>query len=240
MDLTYPSFGHYLINILMKKYFLSLFHVVAGIFNHWISGKASHLMICSFIVLLFSCNLSSNMEEVQPKAEKMALYPGGIGGPIFSHAISFHRVDIFTSTSDAISGTVTMEIRNADGSVVYGSRTVFANNLVKGHMKKNTFVFSPALTLNSGQKYRIYFIRSNPHNYLNDHIAWRSSNGGTDVYPKGTCYFHNSVPFDLSFVTYSDGYVDQQQTSSVYGFAIGNTYAAWQEFVPSKIWVIQP
>jgi hypothetical protein len=61
-----------------------------------------------------------------------------------------------------------------------------------------------------------------------------------DAYTRGTCYFHNSVPFDLSFVTYSDGYIDQQQNSSVYGFAIGNTYGAWQEFAPSKIWIIQP
>jgi hypothetical protein len=118
---------------------------------------------------------------------------------------------------------------------VLASTTVSGASLVKGDRVKNTFYF-PAVTLTSGQKYRISVIRSNPHNYVSDYLYWASSSFGVDAYPKGTNNF-NDV-FDFAFVTYSDGYTDQQQTTKNYGFAVGNTSSLWQEFVPSKIWIV--
>ena len=198
----------------------------------------SQLAILCMVLALSSCNLSANLEEARPVSAKQADASAMAAGPGFSYPISLHRVDIFTTTSSTLTGTVTMQIRSADGSVILGTSVVNGSNIVKGHMVKNTFLFSPNLSLNSGQKYRIYLTRSNPHNYMNDHITWRTSSGGNDAYPKGVPSVYPAWVLDFAFVTYSDGYTDQQQLSANYGFAIGNNGYRWQEFVPSKIWVI--
>lgn len=199
----------------------------------------SLLLSLGMVTLLLSCNMNSNPEEVQPRSS-VANKESVVGGPIFSLPVAFHRVDIITSSSSTISGTVTMQIRNADGTVVVGSSTVSGNSLLRGHMLRNTFLFSPALTLNSGQKYRIYLTRSNPHNYINDHIAWRCSSGGTNPYTSGVPSVYPGWQLDFTFVTYSGGYVDQQQLQPNYGFSIGNNGYYWQEFVPQYIWIVQP
>jgi hypothetical protein len=200
-------------------------------------------LLVSAVFLLFSCEMSPDVEEVRSlKAEKIGGEASqaliGPVGPIIGFPISFHRVDLFTVTSNNVSGTVTVEIRNADGSVVLGSTTVPGSSILKGNSIKNTFTFSPALTLTSGQKYRIYITRSNQHNYMNDHIAWRTCSGGVDGYPKGVMNYSPNWLLDYSFITFSDGNVDQQQTATNYGFAFSNTGYLWQEFVPSKIWIV--
>lgn len=202
------------------------------------SSRAMVAVLLTILVFLAaSCDLNSNLDEIQPKSSSLAA--GTIKGfPVFSFPISLSRVDLFTVTGDNLTGTVTVEIRNADGSVVIGSTTVPASSIIKGNSVRNTFTFSPALTLSSGLKYRIYLTRSNPHNYLTDHIAWRTSSGGVDAYAPGVMNYSPSWILDYAFVTYSDGYVDQQQTSTNYGFAVSNTSYLWQEFVPQKIWII--
>ena len=197
------------------------------------------VVMLASVVLAFSCSLSPDVQElnraeVQP-AESTSL--SKIGGGGLSFPITLHRVDLYTTSSASVSGTVTVQIRNADGSVVIGSITVSGSSLVKGHMVKNSFYF-PSLSLNSGQKYRIYLTRSNPHNYLTDHISWRTSSGGTNPYPAGIMNYSYSWELDYAFATYSDGYLDQKQLSTNYGFAVGNNSWLWQEFVPQKIWVI--
>jgi hypothetical protein len=137
--------------------------------------------------------------------------------------------------SNTLSGTVTMQITTVSGTLV-ASTTMNGSSIVKGNTW-NTFYF-PNLTLSSGTKYRINMIRSNAHNYVNDYFYWRTSSGGNDAYPKGVNNVYPSWTLDYAFITYSDGYLDQQQTSHNYGFAIGNTYYAWQEFVPQKIWIV--
>lgn len=188
--------------------------------------------------LMYSCDADHEATVEPVKAEKISGADSRIPGPVFSFPISLNRVDLFTVSSAAVSGTVTVEIRNADGSAILGTTTVSGSSLVKGNNKKNTFWFSPALTLSSGQKYRIYLTRSNSHNHVNDNLYWRTCSGGVDGYPKGIMNYSPGWLLDYSFVTYSDGYVDQQQTSMNYGFAVSNTSYMWQEFVPSKIWVI--
>jgi hypothetical protein len=184
--------------------------------------------------ILSSCELTPEMTEVQPtRSTQQVTGAVGIAGlPSLSFPISMDRVKLYFTRSSSLTGTLTIRITNANGSIVLGSTTVLGNSIINDSW--NTFYFS-AMTLSSGEKYRIEVIRSNPHNYLNDHIAWRSSNG--NVYTKGASNFSSN---DMTFITYSDGYVDQQQLVNNYGWAIGNSFAVWQEFVPSKIWVVQP
>jgi hypothetical protein len=162
---------------------------------------------------------------------------GGPGGPVFSYPVSFHRVDLYTHASTTVTGTVTVQIRNADGSAVIGTTTVSGSSLLKGNSVKNSFYFYPTLTLNSGEKYRIYLTRSNTHNHMNDFVYWRSSSGNTNPYPQGNMNYP-AWNADYAFITYSGGYTDQKQLSTNYGFAVGNNSWLWQEFVPQYIWVI--
>jgi hypothetical protein len=197
------------------------------------------VLLAGVVFLTFSCNM--NPEAVEPVSTTTAgksanaLFAPGIPG--LSFPISMNRVDLYTFVSNTATGTVTVRITSADGSVVLGSSTVACSSLLKQDAK-NTFFFTP-MTLNSGTKYRIDMTRSNPQTSL-DQVGWRSSNGSADLYPKGQSYFSNNFPFDMAFATYSDGYLDQQQTSRAYGFAILNNNVVWQEFVPSKIWIVAP
>jgi hypothetical protein len=218
----------------MKTLFSSLGTYVAAI---------TQLLIVSVILMVASCSINPDLNIEEQKIEREQNGSAAIKGPggsIFSFPVSFNRVDLFTVTGDNLTGTITVQIRNGDGSVVIGSTTVPASSIIKVNSKRNTFIFSPALTLSSGQKYRIYLTRSNPHNFVNDHMAWRTSSGGTDVYAKGVTNYHPGWILDYSFVTYSGGYVDQQQTITNYGFIVGNNSYLWQEFVPQHILVVQP
>lgn len=197
------------------------------------------LMLFCTLLLLLSCDLNSGLDEIRaPRLEKSPDVAAFKPGPVLSFPISLNRVDLFTVASTSLSGVVTVQIRNADGTVILGSTTVSGSSIIKGNSVKNTFWFYPALTLNSGEKYRIYLTRSNVHNASSDYLYWRTCSGGVDGYPKGVMNYSPAWLLDYSFVTYSDGYADQQQTSTNYGFAVSNTSYLWQEFVPSKIWVI--
>lgn len=195
-------------------------------------------LIFSAVFLMFSCDADREAGEVQPvKAKRIPEESAALKLPGLSFPIMLNRVDLFLDASTSVSGTVTVQIRNADGSSIIGSTTVSGSSLIKGTNKKNTF-WLPNLTLNSGEKYRIYLIRSNTHSYPNNAIFWKTCSGGVDGYPKGVMNYSPAWLLDYAFVTYSDGYVDQQQLSTNYGFAVGNNDYLWQEFVPSKIWVI--
>lgn len=196
--------------------------------------QVTSTLIVGVIFMFYSCQITPELTDVtqtvQSKQTSNAIV--GVGFPGNSFPISMDRVTLYFIKSASTSGTVTIRITNGTGSVVLASKTVLANSIV--HDSWSTFYF-PAVILNSGEKYRMDVIRSNVHNYVNDHISWRSSS--TNVYTKGGSNFSTN---DMSFITYSDGYVDQQQTIRNYGWAISNNYAIWQEFVPSKIWIIQP
>lgn len=201
---------------------------------------ALNVIFCVFLMLTSCTDPGFDEAKLAPTSK---LPEASItGGPLFSSPITIGRIDIFTVTSNTVSGTVTMQIRNADGSAILGTSVVSGANLIKGNSIRNTFTFSPAVSLNSNQKYRIYVTRSNPHNYLSDYVAWRTSSSGVNAYTPGVpdVFVNSGWVLDYSFVTYSDGFVDQQQTSTNYGFAIFDTTYRWQEFVPQKIWVIQP
>lgn len=195
-------------------------------------------MIVVAVLITASCSLNPGVEEIRatkvPSAGESPSLAGG-GGPGVSFPISFHRVDLFVDGSASTTGTITVQIRNADGSVVIGSTTVPASSLNLTAWARNTFLFSPALTLNSGEKYRIYVTRSNPHNG-SDHLTWRFNTA--NAYAPGGCSVNPGWAGDFGFATYSNGYLDQRNLTVNYGFGLSPTYFRWQEFVPQYIWVI--
>jgi hypothetical protein len=208
-------------------------------FKRAITFFLTRVMILGVLFLALSCSMDPGVEDLKgTESQKLENESSATNfHPGISLPVSFNRVDLFMSVSTFVSGTVTVQIRNADGSVVVGSTTVFASSLLKDGIKRNTFTFSPALTLNSGEKYRIYVTRSFPHSSTNS-VTWRTSSGGTDPYTKGVPSVYPALSLDFAFVTYSNGYTDQQQTSTNYGFFIPSNNYRWQEFVPQYIWIV--
>lgn len=197
-------------------------------------------LVVSVVFLAFACNINPELAEEDSRSTSSTRTDKSLSaslGPVSSFPISLNRVDLFTMTSSMLTGAVTVQITNGDGTVVIGSTTVAASSLAK-NSNWNTFAFSP-MTLSSGVKYRINVKRSSPHNPSSDYIYWRSTHGDVDVYPQGVSDVHFNKPFDYSFVTYSDGHIDQQQTIHPYGFSISGS-DTWQEFVPEKILVNLP
>jgi hypothetical protein len=188
-------------------------------------------LVMAMIVL--GCN--PEFEEIKPsRIQTLDSRSPITRGPVFlTSATSLDRVDLITHVGTNLTGTVTVDIRNADGSVVIGSTTVPALSITTG-LATNTFLFSPALTLNAGDKYRIYLTRSDAHNYgANNYIFWRTSSGGVDAYPAGVNDVHPAWTLDYAFKTYNGTVVDQQQNLATYGFFVSSGFYRWQEFVPA-------
>lgn len=192
------------------------------------------MLIMITIVLTVSCNLDSNFDEIQTRTESLSSskLSRDAGVSLLTASSSLSRVDLITTIGAGITGTVTVEIRNNDGTVVIGSTTVAANTLAGG-TATNMFTFSPALVLTPGTAYRIYVTRSDAHNYpTNNYIFWRTSSSGVDAYP-GINDVYPSWTLDYGFTTYNGSFVDQQQTSGNYSFFVGSGFYRWQEFTPS-------
>jgi len=94
----------------------------------------------------------------------------------------------------------------------------------------------PPTTLQTGQTYRIYVIRSNAHNFpANNYIFWNTSSQNNDAYPLGINDVFPSWKLDYAFRTYlPSGSVDQHQELNTFGFFIDNSFYRWQEFVPGS------
>ena len=201
------------------------------------------LIGCACFVLI-SCSMNRELVEKQASSCSTVDKSANSLGPLFPFSITMNRVDLFLQRSASLTGTVTVQITSDDGTVVIGSTTVAGSSIISGvNYSKNSFYF-PNLNLGSGTKYRIKVLRSNPHNYLNDYLYWAAHEGfidHIDAYPKGDSNASSpSEPVDFAFISYSDGYTDQTQSTINYGYAINNSgYFFTQEFVPSKIWVIQ-
>jgi hypothetical protein len=131
----------------------------------------------------------------------------------------------------AVTGSVTVQIRNADGTEVIAEKIVSASSLPSGTAWET---FKISATLYRDQPYRIYFLRSDEHNYTaNNYIFWRTSSGGVNAYPDGINDVHPSWTLDYAFRTYSAlSGLDQQQNLITYGFFTSNTITRWQEFIP--------
>jgi hypothetical protein len=155
--------------------------------------------------------------------------------PLLLSTSTLTKVDLFTDASTAMTGTVTVEIRNSDGSVVLGTSTVPAASLLIKGLAKNTFPLATPVTLAPGDHYRIYVTRSDTHHMpTNNYIFWKTCPSGVDAYPPGVMIYSPGWMLDFAFITYNGSSADQQQTSATYGFAIGSAGSyLWQEFVPS-------
>lgn len=199
------------------------------------SKTKSILLSIVMVFLALSCSVDSALDERLEKApnEKDIATKGPLQ-PMLLSTSTLTKVDLFTDASTLLTGTVTVEIRNSDGSVVLGTSTVAASLLTKG-LAKNTFPLSTPVTLTPGDHYKIYVTRSDAHSMpTNNYIFWKTCPSGVDAYPPGVMIYSPGWNLDFSFITYNGSFADQQQTSATYGFAIGNAgYYLWQEFVPS-------
>jgi hypothetical protein len=147
-----------------------------------------------------------------------------------SSFISFNRVDLALEAGTAVTGTVTVQIQNS-ASETLGTVTTSTSNIPVGQAW-DTFTFSPSLVLVAGAKYRISITRSK-NGDMSDMIFWRTSLGGNDAYPQGVPDVSPAWVLDFAFRTYSNDKVDQEQTSTIYGFTLG-IVPRWQEFTPTK------
>jgi hypothetical protein len=152
--------------------------------------------------------------------------------PVFG--VEFNTLKLYFSRGSGVTGTITVEIRTADGSQVITSSTRTASSLASSS-GWNTFYFN-TVYLTPLNKYRINVFRSDAHNNLTGNtIFWHSSSGTTNPYPQGINDVYPGWNLDYSFISYSSGYTDQSQTLTSYGFAVGNTVSRWQEFVPDRV-----
>lgn len=193
-------------------------------------------LIIAIVFLTFSCNHTPELVEPLPTASTNDRLGDTFGRPVLSLPVTLDRVKIFTHSGLMVSGVVTVEIASGDGSVILGSSVLPGSSMIGD--KWTTFYFAP-LTLMAGTKYRIQVKRSSEPINIHDAISWGASDGSIDAYPEGETSISGTYPYDMAFITYSDGYVDQQQTAHTHFWGISKL-VHWQEFVPEKIWVIQP
>jgi hypothetical protein len=185
------------------------------------------------LLLLFSCNINQDLDDVRPSLIKEdGIASSKTLGRVFllPATVGLDKVDLYLERGSAATGKVYVEVKDASG-VLVGSISVAANSLIAGSAW-NTFTFPSPLLLNRGQKYRIHIRRSDAHNYATgNYVFWRTSSGGVDAYPAGINDVYPAWTLDYAFKTYTEGGIDQQQTSTNYGFFVGNTDSRWQEFL---------
>jgi len=147
--------------------------------------------------------------------------------------VTLRYLTLNLSAGSAATGTFTLQIRSADGSTILAQETVSASYLGLGS-SRTWDLFRISASLYRDQTYRLYIIRSAPHNYAaNDYIFWHTSSGGVDAYPDGINDVYPSWTLDYAFRTYSAlSGLDQHQDLNTYGFFVGNVDYRWQEFVP--------
>jgi hypothetical protein len=192
-------------------------------------------VLLSFLSLAVSC-MEPSLEEVTPSKalidENIRSGNLKVSSELFAlpAMVSLNQVDLYLDKGSAATGTVTVEIRDVTGGTTISSVTVTAASLAAGSSWK-TFTFAPAALLERDHVYRIYLKRSDPHNYAtNNYFFWRTSSGGVDAYPGGINDVAPAWTLDYAFKTYTEGGLDQQQTSTNYGFFVDNSFWRWQEF----------
>lgn len=187
--------------------------------NLW--SYAVSLLVAGLVAVLPSCNIAPSPDD--DSQMNVGLKSGG-GVSMFSlpATVSLDKVELYLSTGSALTGNVTVEVREDNGTSVVGSVTVLANSLIIGNAW-NTFVFPSALTLNRDSTYRIYITRSDAHNYgTNNYIFWRCSPASSpNPYPAGINDVFPSWNIDYAFKTFTEGALDQQQTITGYAFFCG-------------------
>lgn len=147
-----------------------------------------------------------------------------------SSFLDLNRVDVFLEKGTNVTGNVTVQIQNANGEIL-GTAVTPASNITGSTW--HSFNFLPSLIILPGLKYLLVITRSVGTSGPGDYIAWRTSSNGDDLYTQGISSAGLGWTLDFAFRTYSNNKIDQQQTSTNYGFSI-STSPTWQEFVPTK------
>jgi len=197
------------------------------------SGWLLAVLVFAFVFFVMSsCDMNPSVTDVASKVKTessldIKAMPSAFSLPA---AVGLDKVELYLDKGTATTGKVYVEIRDGAGTLL-GSTSVAASSVITGSAW-NTFTFPSPVTLTRGQKYRLHILRSDPHNYAtNNYIFWRTSSGGVDAYPNGINDVYPSWTLDYAFKTYVQGGLDQQQTSTNYGFFVGNIDSRWQEFL---------
>jgi hypothetical protein len=182
--------------------------------------------------------LSCNDPGVEPqKADGIATTPstnGLVTSPsAIAVAATLNKVDIMIGRSSTAVGTVLVEIKSMDGTLIASSELEVA--AIPTTTSWITFTFPEGTQVTSGVKYRMVVTRSHPPVTGNGQVYLGGAvSSSTDPYPQGASD-RSSTAFDYTFRTYANGVVDQQQlryTSPVpvVPSNIGVS-TRWQEFV---------
>lgn len=145
--------------------------------------------------------------------------------------VNLTSIDLNLFVGEATTGNLYVSIQSINGVDTLAKTTVAASALPVG---VNWVTINLPATLYRYEMYRIFVRRSDPHNYpTGNYIIWRSSNHGVDAYPYGINDHYPNLTLDYAFKTYSSlSGLDQQQTISTHGYAIGSIDYRWQEFFP--------
>jgi hypothetical protein len=217
----------------MKTQALSFFN--GGlVFRPFLVKITRPMQLVSFCLalLMWSCDINPSLQEVsQPKGNLAPVDSKVLSSTsLLPSTVSLDKVDLYLDMGSSTTGNVLVKILDSQTSAIVGTAKVPASSFAIGGSWK-TFTFTPALSLIGGNKYKIHIIRSDAHNYrAGNYIFWRTSSSGVDAYPDGINNVYPSWILDYAFKTYTQGTIDQQQTLTNYGFAIGNTATSWQEF----------
>jgi hypothetical protein len=197
------------------------------------------MLAAGFSALLVSCNDPGiePQEADSPSAKGIVTTPstkGIVTSPSATAAtVTLNKVDIMIGRSSTAVGTVLVQVKSLDGTVITSSE--LAVDAIPTTASWIAFTFPEDMPVTSGIKYRLEVTRSHPPVTGNGQVYLGGAvSSSTDPYPHGASDRSNSV-FDYTFRTYANGVVDQQQVRytspvPVVPSNIGVS-TRWQEFV---------
>jgi hypothetical protein len=148
--------------------------------------------------------------------------------------VSLNNIALNLIVGIETTGTLQVQIRNADGSIILSNQEVEVS-LVGRFPKRTWYSFGNNTSLYRDQPYRIYVTRlDTPTGFADDYIFWTTGKitngypGINDVYP--------SQSLAYAFRTYSviGGLDVNYGLINGAGLLISNNSYRWQEFVPRK------
>jgi hypothetical protein len=206
------------------------------------------VLAACFSALLISCNDPGiePQETDGPSAKGIVTTPsvkgivttpsiqGIVTSPSATAAtVTLNKVDIMIGRSSTAVGTVLVQVKSMDGTIVASSE--LAVDAIPTTASWITFTFPEDTPVTSGVKYRMEVTRSHPPVTGNGQVYLGGAvSSSADPYPHGASDRSSSV-FDYTFRTYASSVVDQQQLryTSPVPIVPSNLGVStrWQEFV---------
>lgn len=212
------------------------------------SSLPANLMLAAcFSVLLISCNdlgvepQKPGGPDTAPSADAITTSPSAYGlvtSPSANAAtVTLNKVDLMMGRSSGIAGTVLVQVKSLDGTLVASSE--LAAEVLPTTASWVTFSFPEGTQVTSGVKYRMEVTRSHPPVSGNGQVyLGGAASSSTDPYPYGASD-RSSNRFDYTFSTYIDGGVDQQQLRYTSPLPVSPSNIGvsirWQEFVAGSL-----